>query len=231
MQNYSFLYKYSIQFLLRLFIRRITFDVIQLLKYINMNYLYSLTISLSAIMVIQSCSTTKVLNSNKKYTFPDDWYGTYMGTMNWYIGSEKRAEIPIKIEILESNDSNTIIWRTTYDSTKLFPAKNIKDYKIVRKDSLQKGHFLMDEQNGIYLDMRLIDNTLYSCFDVVNEAKNQTSRLISLERLLHKNVLYHEVISYSEPDKKTGNEGESKGFTVKSTEKISTQKATLRRTK
>ena len=203
--------------LLRLFICRITFDVIQLLKYINMNYLYSITISLSAIMIIQSCSTTKVLNSNKKYTFPDDWYGTYIGTMNWYIGSEKRAEIPIKIEISESNDSNTIIWRTTYDSTKLFPVKNIKDYKIVRKDILEKDHYLMDEQNGIYLDMRLIDNTLYSCFDVVNEAKNQTSRLISLERLLHKNVLYHEVISYSEPDKKTGNEGESEGFTVKST--------------
>ena len=97
-----------------------------------MNYLYSLTILLAAIMIIQSCSTTKLLNSNKKFTFPDDWYGSYTGTMNWYVGSEKKAEIPIKIEILESNDSNTIIWRMTYDSTKLFPVKNIKDYKIVK---------------------------------------------------------------------------------------------------
>jgi hypothetical protein len=195
-----------------------------------MKHLYYITL-LSAAIILQSCSSSKILNSKKKFDFPNDWFGSYNGTMSWYVGSEKKAEIPIKIEILESGDSNTIIWRTTYDSTKLYPVKNVKDYKIIRNDSLEKGHYLMDEQNGIYLDLRLIDNSLYSCFDVVNEAKAKTTRLVSIDKLLNKNVLYHEIISYPEPDKKTGNEGTSEGFTVKSTEKISTQKATLRRIK
>ena len=182
-------------------------------------------------LVMLSCSASKIKSNNRDYKFPDDWYGTYKGTMEWYIGSEKKADIPICIEILAGTDSNQIIWRTTYDSTTLIPVKNVKDYKIVRNDSIEKGHYLMDEQNGIYLDMRLIDNTMYSCFDVVNEAKAKTTRLVSIDKLVSKNILYHEVISYSEPDKKTGNEGASDGFTVKSTEKVSTQKATLKRVK
>lgn len=179
-----------------------------------------------------SCTVSRTnLNQGKKLKFPDDWFGTYEGTMEWFVGSEKRADIPIKIEILRNPDPNIITWRTTYDSTKLIPVKNVKDYSITRTDSMQKGHYLMDEHNGIYLDMRLIDNTLYSCFDVTNIAKSQSSRLVSADRLMNKNKLYHEIISYPEPDKKTGNSGESEGFSVKSTEKVSTQKATLKRIK
>jgi hypothetical protein len=195
-----------------------------------MKYLYYITL-LSAGIILQSCSSSKILNSKKEYHFPNDWLGSYKGIMFWHANNNKKAEIPIKIEILESGDSNTLIWRTTYEATKLYPVKNVKDYKIIRNDSLEKGHYLMDEGNGIYLDLRLIDNSLYSCFDVAIETKSKTTRLVSIDKLLNKNVLYHEVISYPEPYKKTGkgNEGTSEEFTVKSTEKISTQKATLRR--
>lgn len=196
----------------------------------SMQNLFNLIVLLMLTVLI-SCSTHKNSSQIQDYHFPNDWIGNYKGTMQWYIGSEKKADIPIMIEILSDSNPNSIIWRTTYDSTTNFPLKNVKDYKIIRNDSMENGRYLMDEQNGIYLDLRLIDDALYSCFDVVNEAKSKTTRLVSIDRLLNKNVLYHEVISYQEPDKKTGNEGLSEGFTVKSTEKISTQKATLKRVK
>lgn len=192
---------------------------------------YKVFLFLFSLTMLFSCSATKTKFKNVNYDFPNDWLGTYTGTMQWYKGSEKKADIPITIEIIATKDSNSLVWRTSYDSTKLIPVKVVKDYKIVWNDSLEKGHFLMDEQNGIFLDMRLIDNTIYSCFDVLNQAKAKTNRLVSIDRLLTKNVLYHEVISYQEPENKTGNEGQSEGFTVKSTQKVSTQKATLKRVK
>lgn len=196
----------------------------------NMKNFINLTVLLT-LTVLVSCTSSKTYTKNKNYSFPNDWIGNYKGTMQWYIGSVKKADIPISIEILAGSDFNSIIWRTTYDSTKLFPIKTVKDYKIVWNDSLENGHYLMDEHNGIYLDIRLIDKAFYSCYDVVNEAKAKTTRLVSIDKLVNKNVICHEIISYPEPDKKTGNEDASDGFTVKSTEKISTQKAYLTKIK
>jgi len=189
----------------------------------------------ACLMLILSCTGTKTdknanntdNNEQKVYKFPDDWFGTYKGEMNWYVGSKLQAKVPIAIQIFpDSANPKDIIWRTTYDSTAAVPFKVVKDYTIIKPDSLKNGHYLMDEKNGIYLDMRLIDNTLYSCFDV--RSYNSTSRLISIETLLPGKNLYHEVISYKEPDKKSGDSGASEGFSVRSTSEISTQKATLK---
>jgi hypothetical protein len=166
------------------------------------------------------------------YVFPDDWLGTYKGELEWIQGKKQKAKIPISIEIFEDKENpKAIVWRTTYDSTAAFPFKVVKNYVIIQPDSLKEGHYLMDEQNGIYIDMQLIDNCFYSCFDVISTEKGSISRIISTDRLLNRNELYHKIISSPPPVKKSGDIGVSKGYQVLSSPDISVQKAVLRRVK
>jgi hypothetical protein len=61
--------------------------------------------------------------------------------------------------------------------------------------------------------------------------KGSSNHLVSIDKLVDKNKLYHEVISYKSPDRKSGDIGESKGFIIKSSTVINTQKALLNRVK
>jgi hypothetical protein len=169
---------------------------------------------------------------SKDFKFPDDWLGSYEGKMLWYAGNNKKAEIPIRIEISITEDPNRLHWKTTYDSTAAVPQKIVKDYFLISNDSLGKNHFILDENNGIFIDQILIDNTLYSSFEILSDVQNgRSNHLISIDRLVDKNQLYHEVISYKSPDRKSGDIGESKGYTIKSSSVINTQKALLYRIK
>jgi hypothetical protein len=179
-----------------------------------------------------SCSNYKMAKYSKDFKFPDDWLGSYEGKMLWYAGNNKKAEIPIRIEISITEDPNRLHWKTTYDSTAAVPQKIVKDYFLISNDSLGKNHFILDENNGIFIDQILIDNTLYSSFEIFSDVQNgRSNHLISIDRLVDKNQLYHEVISYKSPDRKSGDIGESKGYTIKSSSVINTQKAVLYRVK
>jgi hypothetical protein len=179
-----------------------------------------------------SCSSYKMAKNSKDFKFPYDWLGSYEGKMLWYAGNNKKAEISIRIEISITEDPNRLHWKTTYDSTAAVPKKIVKDYFLISNDSLGKNHFILDENNGIFIDQILIDNTLYSSFEILSDVQNgRSNHLISVDRLVDKNQLYHEVISYKSPDRKSGDIGESKGYTIKSSSVINTQKAVLYRVK
>jgi hypothetical protein len=179
-----------------------------------------------------SCSSYKIAKNSKDLKFPDDWIGSYEGKMFWYAGNNKKAEIPIRIEISKTEDPKRLHWKTTYDSTEAVPKKIVKDYYLISNDSLGKNHFILDENNGILINQILIDNTLYSSFEILSDVQNVSSNhLLSIDRLVDKNQLYHEVISCKSPDRKSGDIGESKGYIVKSSSLINTQKATLYRVK
>jgi hypothetical protein len=182
--------------------------------------------------LLVSCSSIKINKNSNEYKFPDDWIGSFEGKMLWYAGSNKKAEIPIRIEISKTNDPNKLHWKTTYDSTAAVPIKVVKDYYLISNDSLGKNHFILDENNGIFIDQMLIDNTLYSNFEILSDLqKGSSNHLVSIDKLVNKNKLYHEVISYKSPDRKSGDIGESKGFIVKSSSVMNTQKAMLYRVK
>ena len=54
--------------------------------------------------------------------------------------------------------------------------KVVKDYRIIKTDSLPENVYLMDELNGIVIQQTLMGNTFYSNFSVAN------NRLFSILR-------------------------------------------------
>lgn len=123
-----------------------------------------------------------------KTNFPEDWIGVYEGEMEWYSNGRMNAKIPLSVEIYKIDSlENTWGWRSTYDSTAAVPRRIVKDYLVVQKDTAVGHKYVMDEQNGILLDMNLIDNTFYSSFQVAS------NRILSMNKLID-DKLYHEII-------------------------------------
>jgi len=103
--------------------------------------------------------------SEAKTVFPDSWLGEYQGTM--YILSAKRNTIDsvdVKFEFSETEIVNRWHYKMTYQNTKF--GEIIKDYEIVKPDSLNQNNYLLDEKDGIIIQSTLMGNTLYSNFIV-----------------------------------------------------------------
>lgn len=123
-----------------------------------------------------------------KTNFPEDWIGVYEGEMEWYSNGRLNAKIPLRVEVYKVDSlENTWGWRSTYDSTEAVPYEVVKDYLVIQKDTSIEHKYVMDEQNGILLDMNLIDNTFYTSFEVAS------NRILSTNKLIH-DKLYHELI-------------------------------------
>ena len=176
---------------------------------------------------MESCLMPSInSNSGKKHTAAmSNTKNAYKGNLEWF-SKKGPIDIPVQIEIRPIDSlENTYLWRTTYDSTAKFP-QVVKDYYLVHSDTLAEGHYLIDERNGIYLDMILVDNSFYSNFEVSN------SSILSIDRLQADGSLHHEIISsYFDSARNSGAESEGEYFAVKSYSKISVQKAVLSKIK
>ena len=100
---------------------------------------------------------------NQSKVFPEDFLGVYKGELT--ISNPKGVQ-KIDMEFhLKQTDSIGI-----YQYTLVYidgDNRQERLYKLVTIDA-DKGEFVVDENNGILLDAKWVDNTLYSMFEVQN---------------------------------------------------------------
>ncbi len=101
-----------------------------------------------------------------------DWHGNWEGTMYIYGKGTLRDSVPVVLTVATINDS-TLVWRTEYKSAS---QPMVKDYKMKLID-LAKGIYGTDEGNGLVLTNYLVDNSLYSVFEVQGILLTATYRL------------------------------------------------------
>lgn len=154
--------------------------------------------------------------------FPKDWEGRYEGEMHWYVNGKLRGKIPCRHEVLLQKPG-IWSWKTTYDSTQILPQTVVKDYLLLEDKSQPQGHFILDEQDGILLDMILMGNSFYSQFEVNGSRINTIDRLEG--NLLHKEIVMTAKDKVRKSSAQTGKET----FEVKSASSIVVQRAILKR--
>lgn len=111
-----------------------------------------------------ACTKPMEKEELRSFKFPEDWYGSYSGELKlWNAEKGNHMSLPMVLEISKTEDSTKTRW---YSSSKYMGKDVIKDYVIITHDSLPKNHFLMDENNGIYLDHVLLDDAFYDYFEV-----------------------------------------------------------------
>ncbi|MGB1307333.1 MAG: hypothetical protein ACPG6B_00380 [Oceanihabitans sp.] len=124
---------------------------------------------LSTVFFILVCFSAKAQNDSLQ--FPEDFYGIYKGDLHI---TNARGKQTIGMEFhLNKTDS---IGKHQYMLVYIFDGKRQeRKYNLIEKDVV-KGEYIVDENNGILLDAKLIDNTLYFMFEVQNNLITTTAR-------------------------------------------------------
>ncbi len=103
--------------------------------------------------------------------FPQDFYGIYKGDLHI---TNTRGKQTIQMEFhLNPTDS---IGKYQYMLVYIMDGnRQERHYNLLEKD-VTKGEYVVDENNGILIDAKLIDNTIFSMFEVQGNILTTTER-------------------------------------------------------
>ena len=96
----------------------------------------------------------------------EKYLGNYEGIMTIHQGAIVVDSVPVQFDFHSLETPNEWSYIMTYQSPKY--GTIAKEYKIVRSDSLDAHIYLLDEQDGTFIPLVLMDNCFYSTFDVQN---------------------------------------------------------------
>ncbi|NRB49027.1 MAG: hypothetical protein HRU41_15230 [Saprospiraceae bacterium] len=147
--------------------------------------------------------------------------GTYKGTLEIYQGAKVAHSLPMSLKILPV-DSTTWTFHITYHRD---GKEDFRPYDIRLIDA-EKGHYVIDEHNGILLDSYLNGNCLYEQFAIDN------SGIIGTTCFLDDNQLSYEMIPINMEATRISGDTIINGDTipaVRSYQVYNTQKALLKR--
>ncbi len=99
----------------------------------------------------------------KEYIFPDDWLGQWSGELKIYKTEGLKQTVPMSLDLSETDSIGIYTWAIIYGKDSTAQRRN---YQLRVVDKL-KGHYLIDEKNGILLDAYHIHNELNSIFEVM----------------------------------------------------------------
>ena len=129
--------------------------------------------------------------------FPQDFYGIYKGDLQ-IVNSRGRQTIQMEFHLNKTDSIGKYQYMLVYIMN---GERQERKYNLLEKDA-SKGDYIVDENNGILLDAKLIDNTIYSMFEVQDNILTTTERF-------HKDSMDFEITVANRTEKvTTGTEGE-----------------------
>lgn len=94
--------------------------------------------------------------------FPDTFLGSWKGKLQWTVPGKSSQEFTMQLSILPLDSMGLYRWEIRYGDS----SKDIRAYTLQPVDAA-KGHWVIDEQNGIVLDNYAIGNCLQGSFTVM----------------------------------------------------------------
>ena len=169
-------------------------------------------------MVTISLAIGQNSTSTQLKTFPDEWLGVWEGTLHIYNHQNILQSIPMSLENLRTDSADIFQWVIIYGEDKI---KGKRDYILKNKS---KGHYVVDEKNGILLDAYVMENKLISHFEVMG------NQLTSIYERQEDKMIFEIIVNKSVPATVSGNikaKGQEDVPEVKSFPIIGYQKAIL----
>ena len=173
-------------------------------------FFFILGLSLGSMILLQAQTVSE---------FPKTWIGHWEGELNWYAGSNAPKKVKMQLKIQPADTIGHYTWQLIYGDQ----AEDNRPY-ILKPIDAGKGHWVIDERNGIVLDQFLIGQVFSGAFTVMGSTIVNNYQL-EKDRLL--------VEFYSLPAKpiRQSGEGTQESPTVDSYAVRSYQKAILKRKK
>ena len=114
-------------------------------------------------LILSVLFSISAVSQEKSVQFPDDFFGIYTGTL--HISSDKGDQIlPMEFHLLATDSVGKYTYTLVYGEGE---TKQIRDYSLLEKNKT-KGAYVVDENNGIILDDKVLDNRMYALFEVNN---------------------------------------------------------------
>ena len=152
--------------------------------------------------------------------FPKSFVGHWVGTLYWYQSGKKEPQkVTMQLVIKPADSANTYTWQIIYGDK----GQDNRPY-ILKPVDTAKGHWQIDERNGIVLDQYFIGGRFTSAFTV------QTSTIVNSFWLEGKNLIAEFYSMTSKPVNSTG-EGTEDSPKVDSYGTKSYQRAVMKRKK
>lgn len=103
--------------------------------------------------------------------FPNDFFGVYKGDLEMTTFKGNKT-IGMEFHFNKTDSIGKYQYMLVYI---INGERQKRKYNLITKDT-SKGEYIIDENNGILLDAKLIDNTIYSMFEVNESIITTTER-------------------------------------------------------
>lgn len=119
--------------------------------------------------------------------FPSDFTGSYTGQMIISSVQGQRDTVDVDFSFTEQIPDSSWTYIMVFRSSRY--GDITKDYLLKKKSTGQSTHFILDEQNGIVMEMTYLNECLYGMYEV------QGQFYISTLRVQEKGLLYDLMIA------------------------------------
>lgn len=100
----------------------------------------------------------------KRVRFPEDFIGNWKGEVKWHrVANDTPRVVKMQLNIQPADSAGHYTWHLVYGEGK----KDDRPYILKPVDPL-KGHWVLDELNGIFIDHYFVGNRLSCAFTVQN---------------------------------------------------------------
>jgi hypothetical protein len=101
------------------------------------------------------------LEGQNKNTFPKSFIGNWKGKLQWMVAGKPTQIFTMQLRIQPTDTVNQFNWQIIYGDD----SKDNRPY-ILKPADAGKGHWVIDENNGIVLDSYVHGNAVHGAFTV-----------------------------------------------------------------
>ena len=124
------------------------------------------------LLLFVSCASAQgIKTESDTLQFPQDFYGVYKGDLHMTTSKGNRT-IGMEFHLNKTDSIGKYQYMLVYIMN---GDRQERKYNLITKDA-SKGEYIVDENNGILLDAKLIDYTIYSMFEVNESIITTTER-------------------------------------------------------
>lgn len=158
---------------------------------------------MKGILLVVALLTVHKISAQEKTVFPEPFVGKWKGTLEWIRGGNPQAQtVNMELFILPSKDTaGQYSWHLIYGSA----TQDSRPY-ILKPVDTAKGHWVIDEVNGIVLDQFWIGKRFIGSFTVGN------STIVNTYYFENDNLIVEFIAYAAQPVAKTGKGTEDSPF-------------------
>jgi hypothetical protein len=110
-------------------------------------------------LIVQLLAFASMAQSNMN--FPTSYIGNWKGNLEWIVAGKPTQTFAMQLQIIAADSANHYHWKIVYGDQQ----NDVRPYTLKPIDTA-KGHWMIDEHNGILLDGYVHGNAFHGAFTV-----------------------------------------------------------------